>query len=449
MVEQDRPGKMFVGGLSPDVDEKTLENAFSKYGRLTEILVIRDKITAKSRGYGFVTFENPLDAEDAAKGMEGTEINGKPIHTEQAVRSIGMDRGMRGRGGGRRGSSRGGYLDRPRHLSGGRRSPPPRRGGFSMRGGRGGPPSSFHGGRSLMGNGRRDYSPPRKGPLIADVPRNSFAGPPRRDFDGPPRRMSRGDRRDDRNGYRDRSYSPRPRDLYPPSPPLRDTGRGLLDGRGPTSRSRDYGSHDFRDQSRDYSFTRDYSPEPARSRDYGMIRDDRGRDSFSRSGGDYIPTRGSDLGGSRDIGRDYPSSRDYGPPTRDYLREREPIPREYSSSMGRGGSGGVRYSGRDEMDSRGPPREYSTRSYEGSGPSRRSVSGPGSRGPPSQSRGPPPRGPPSIGSSRGRGGGGMSDRRMDRPSFSGSSSRRPGPSPSRGPPPMKRSRLDGPPPSRR
>ena len=36
MVEQDRPGKMFVGGLAPDVDEKTLENAFSKYGRLTE-----------------------------------------------------------------------------------------------------------------------------------------------------------------------------------------------------------------------------------------------------------------------------------------------------------------------------------------------------------------------------------------------------------------------------
>ena len=68
------------------------------------------------------------------------EINGKSIHTEQAVRSIGMDRGMRGRGGGRRGSSRGGYLDRPRHMSGSRRSPPPRRGGFSMRGGRGGPP---------------------------------------------------------------------------------------------------------------------------------------------------------------------------------------------------------------------------------------------------------------------------------------------------------------------
>ena len=39
---------------------------------LVSVLVIRDKITSKSRGYGFVTFENPLDAEDAAKGMEGT-----------------------------------------------------------------------------------------------------------------------------------------------------------------------------------------------------------------------------------------------------------------------------------------------------------------------------------------------------------------------------------------
>lgn len=36
MLEKDRPGKLFVGGLAEDIDEKTLEREFSKFGRITE-----------------------------------------------------------------------------------------------------------------------------------------------------------------------------------------------------------------------------------------------------------------------------------------------------------------------------------------------------------------------------------------------------------------------------
>ncbi|KAG9350618.1 hypothetical protein JZ751_024507 [Albula glossodonta] len=64
-------GKLFVGGLSFDTNEESLEEAFSKYGSITKVDVIRDRETNKSRGFGFVTFENPEDAKDAMTAMNG------------------------------------------------------------------------------------------------------------------------------------------------------------------------------------------------------------------------------------------------------------------------------------------------------------------------------------------------------------------------------------------
>ncbi|XP_046568876.1 RNA binding motif protein, X-linked-like-1 isoform X1 [Haliotis rubra] len=443
MIEQDRPGKIFVGGLTSNVDRETLENAFAKFGRITEVLIIRDKITNQSRGYGFITYENPLDAEDAVKGMDGEvpsfqTINGKEIHVEQAVRAIHDDRGgMRsGRGGRSRGGSsmrsrgsrgglssrRGGFSSRDsggsrdgsRRMDSMRRgSPPPRRGSSGMRGrGRGGPVLRKHSNRrtSFSGRsssfGRRDMTPPRKSMMLHSSPPRYSDGPSRRYNDSPPpRRMSSDyDRRDSRftsSGLSDR-LPPRGRDMYQSSPP-RDSSR-LMDSRMSSGRgSRDYqSSRDYPPQ-RDYN-SRNFTPErePIRSRmppqrdSYSLSsRDDR-RDTFTRSSGgrDYLPSRGGGSGdyiSSRDSGRDYNSSRDYSSSSRDYQSSRDVPSRDYGSRFDSHdlGGGSSRYSSRDvdrPTQSRGPP----LRSYDALDdlpPSRNSYSSPagGSRGPPSRS----------------------------------------------------------------
>ncbi|KAM8966175.1 uncharacterized protein ACOB8E_006694 isoform 4-T4 [Sarcophilus harrisii] len=71
MVEADRPGKLFIGGLNLETNEKGLESVFGKYGRIVEVLLMKDRETNKSRGFAFITFESPVDAKDAARHMNG------------------------------------------------------------------------------------------------------------------------------------------------------------------------------------------------------------------------------------------------------------------------------------------------------------------------------------------------------------------------------------------
>ncbi|XP_069073218.1 cold-inducible RNA-binding protein-like [Pleurodeles waltl] len=97
-------GKIFVGGLSFDTNEQDLEQQFGKYGAIVEVVVIKDRETQRSRGFGFVTYENQEDAKDALKGMDGKTLDGRQIRVDQAGKS---DRSRGGRGGGR-GYSRGG-----------------------------------------------------------------------------------------------------------------------------------------------------------------------------------------------------------------------------------------------------------------------------------------------------------------------------------------------------
>jgi len=133
-------GKLFVGGLSFDTTEQSLEDVFAKYGQIAEVVVIKDRETHRSRGFGFVTFDNPDDAKDAMMAMNGKSLDGRQIRVDQAGKSGGGGRsggGFRGGRGGDRGGGGGGYF-------GGRG-----RGG----GGRGGRGFSQGGDRSYGGGG--------------------------------------------------------------------------------------------------------------------------------------------------------------------------------------------------------------------------------------------------------------------------------------------------------
>ncbi|XP_018415025.1 PREDICTED: cold-inducible RNA-binding protein B-like isoform X2 [Nanorana parkeri] len=101
-------GKLFVGGLSFDTNEQSLEEVFGKYGPVNEVVVVKDRETNRSRGFGFVTFENPDDAKDAMEAMNGKSVDGRQIRVDQAGRSSGDRRGgYRGGSSGGRGFFRG------------------------------------------------------------------------------------------------------------------------------------------------------------------------------------------------------------------------------------------------------------------------------------------------------------------------------------------------------
>ena len=93
--------KLFVGGLSWDTNDQGLLQAFERFGKVNEAKVITDRDTGRSRGFGFVTFAAPSDADNAMTEMDGTELDGRSIKVNEAQeKSRGGGRGGRGGGGG-------------------------------------------------------------------------------------------------------------------------------------------------------------------------------------------------------------------------------------------------------------------------------------------------------------------------------------------------------------
>ncbi|XP_024922084.1 cold-inducible RNA-binding protein A isoform X1 [Cynoglossus semilaevis] len=85
-------GKLFVGGLSFATDEESLNEAFSKYGSIEKVDVIRDKFTGRSRGFGFVKYNNVDDAKDALEAMNGKSLDGRQIRVDEAGKGGGQSR---------------------------------------------------------------------------------------------------------------------------------------------------------------------------------------------------------------------------------------------------------------------------------------------------------------------------------------------------------------------
>ena len=76
--------KLFVGGISWGTSEDTLHSTFSQYGDLEEVKIITDRETGRSRGFGFVTFVNGQDADDAIQSLNGTELDGRNLNVNEA-----------------------------------------------------------------------------------------------------------------------------------------------------------------------------------------------------------------------------------------------------------------------------------------------------------------------------------------------------------------------------
>jgi RNA recognition motif-containing protein len=95
--------KLFVGSLSWGVNDDSLRDAFSVHGEISEAVVISDRDTGRSRGFGFVTFEDDDAGDKAVAALNGTELDGRTIRVDIAQakeRSHGGGGGNRGAGSG-------------------------------------------------------------------------------------------------------------------------------------------------------------------------------------------------------------------------------------------------------------------------------------------------------------------------------------------------------------
>ncbi|XP_003319032.1 RNA-binding motif protein, Y chromosome, family 1 member F/J isoform X2 [Pan troglodytes] len=337
MVEADHPGKLFIGGLNRETNEKMLKAVFGKHGPISEVLLIKDR-TSKSRGFAFITFENPADAKNAAKDMNGKSLDGKAIKVEQAKKPSFQSDGRRRPPASSRNRSPSGSLRSARGSSGGTRGWLPSHEGHLDDGGYT-PDLNMSYSRGLTpvkrGPSSRSGGPPPKKSAPSAVARSSSwmgsQGPMsqrRENYGVPPRRGTISSWRNDRMSPRYDGYATNDgnhpscqetRDYAPPSRgyAYRDNGHSNRDEHS----SRGYRNH------RSSRETRDYAP-PSRGHAYRDCGHSHRHETYSRGYRNHRSSRET---------RDYPppsrghAYRDYG-----HSRRHESYSRGYSYHDGYG-----------------------------------------------------------------------------------------------------------------
>ncbi len=81
------PNKLFVGNLPYEVTSEELGQYFSQFGEIEEAVVITDRVSGKSKGYGFVRYFKAEDAQKAAEEINGREYKNRKLVVNQALPS--------------------------------------------------------------------------------------------------------------------------------------------------------------------------------------------------------------------------------------------------------------------------------------------------------------------------------------------------------------------------
>lgn len=88
--------RIYVGNLSFHTGEQSLVDAFAQFGDVSEVKVVTDRETGRSRGFGFVSMADADSARRAIEGMNGTMVDGRALRVNEAE-----ERQQGGGGGGR------------------------------------------------------------------------------------------------------------------------------------------------------------------------------------------------------------------------------------------------------------------------------------------------------------------------------------------------------------
>lgn len=76
--------KLYVGNISWDSSEQDLQDFFGQYGTVSEAIIIKDRMSGRSKGFGFVTFDNDAEADAAIAGTHEKEFMGRPLTVNEA-----------------------------------------------------------------------------------------------------------------------------------------------------------------------------------------------------------------------------------------------------------------------------------------------------------------------------------------------------------------------------
>ena len=92
--------KLYVGNLSFNTTETDLQDFFAQAGPVTEVMLVQDKFTGKSRGFAFVTMATDADAQNAITQFHGKPFDGRNLTVNEARPKTAGGGGGYGAGGG-------------------------------------------------------------------------------------------------------------------------------------------------------------------------------------------------------------------------------------------------------------------------------------------------------------------------------------------------------------
>ncbi|KTD61346.1 RNA binding protein, cold-inducible rrm [Legionella santicrucis] len=78
-----KQNKIYVGNLPFGITEEALQAEFSKYGKIDELLLIKDRFTGHIKGFGFITFSSQQEAQSSLN-MNGKMLEGRPLKVTMA-----------------------------------------------------------------------------------------------------------------------------------------------------------------------------------------------------------------------------------------------------------------------------------------------------------------------------------------------------------------------------
>lgn len=76
--------KLFIGSLAWATTDESLKEHFASIGPVVSASVIKEKMTGRSKGFGFVEYENETDAKTAVEKLNGSELDGRSITVAEA-----------------------------------------------------------------------------------------------------------------------------------------------------------------------------------------------------------------------------------------------------------------------------------------------------------------------------------------------------------------------------